>query len=503
MATPTRPLLADRDQDVGQYQPLSILAIAATAVVGLFTALVLLLMAVGLLTRKPVLEPFVILLDVVGLALALVARWQIRASEGTRAGLNLTRWALGLGVLFGCVYVAYYFGNVLAIRQQAREFSRAWLTLLEKKDVKQAFYLSNPPAQLKGRDAAEFSALNPEALANFRNVEIIRVFERAKEDEIVIEPLGMYDWKPTTDGLVVTLNYLVRTREGEFDLSMPVIGSEEPGVSGRQWYVRATAPLVKAKRLTPYGRFISELHATTFSIMQDWLSFKLNAARLADTYLEMEPLTLAQRKDKSVAIFARTTLAPPLAAILAPGAGLQMPATLSACYLPDGYPPLIMSLVTNVDSLHKKIEFKDPPPSQSQVTQDVRERIRAKLLRPGAITPALAMVSNPDIVGSHVEVGPDAIRSWVPVDFVLPVLSYRSRGQLYLVCTDRALVDKVNALANDKTWDKNQPVLRSENTSVLAGIKHDWTIDKIVVGLERSLNDMRPGGGMPINTPPR
>src|SRR5262245_49287549 len=99
MATPTRTLLADRDQDLGQYQPLSILAIAAVAVVGLFTALVLALMAVGLLTRKPVLEPVIVLLDLVGLGLALVARWQIRTSEGTRAGLKLTRWALGLGVV--------------------------------------------------------------------------------------------------------------------------------------------------------------------------------------------------------------------------------------------------------------------------------------------------------------------------------------------------------------------------------------------------------------------
>jgi hypothetical protein len=399
--------------------------------------------------------------------------------------------------------MAYYFGNVLAIRQQAKEFSRAWLELLKEKDIKQAFYLSNPPAQLKGRTPADLAALHPEALTAFQNVEIIRVFERAEKDDIAIEPQGVYEWKQTADGLVVMINYLVRTREGEFDLSMPVVGMEDASVSGRQWYIRATVPLVKAKRLTPYGRSMSELHFATFTIMQDWLSFKLNANRLADVYLGMEPMTLDQRKDKSVAIFARTTIAPPLAAILTPGGGLQIPVSLAACYLPEGYTPLILSKVTDVDAISKKIEFKDPPPSQTQVTQDVKERIRAKLLRPGAITASLAMVNNPDMIGSKVEITPDAIRSWVPVDFVLPVLSYRSRGQLYVVCTDRALVDKVNAMATDKSYDKTRPVQKSENTSVLNLMKHDWTIDKIVVGLERSLNDMRPGGGMPMNTPPR
>src|SRR5262245_4030090 len=275
MAPPTRPLLADRDQDIGHYQPLSNLAIAALAVVGFFTALVIALTVVGLLTRKPVLEPVVILLDVVGLALALVARWQIRTSEGTRAGMKLTRWALGLGIVFGCVYVAYYFGNVLAIRKQAKDFGRGWLTLLEKKDIKQAFYLANPPAQMRGRTPAELAALHPEALRNFENVEIIRVFERAREEDIVIEYQGMYDWKETADGLVATINYLVRTREGEFDLSMPVVRPGDPSESGPQWYVRATAPMVKGKRLTTYGRLISELHSATYSIMQDWISFKL------------------------------------------------------------------------------------------------------------------------------------------------------------------------------------------------------------------------------------
>src|SRR5439155_2515414 len=195
------PLLADRDRDVGQYQPMSILAIAAVAVVAVFIIAVLLLTTVGLATRKPVLRPEVILIDVVAIALALAGRWQIRASEGTRAGLKLTRWALGLGVVFGCVYMAYYFGNVLAIREQAKDFSRAWLTLMEEKDVKQAFYLANPPAQMKGRTPTELATLHPEALAAFQNVEIVRVFDRARKGEVVIEPQGVYEWRETPDGL--------------------------------------------------------------------------------------------------------------------------------------------------------------------------------------------------------------------------------------------------------------------------------------------------------------
>src|SRR5262249_33446345 len=160
----------------------------------------------------------------------------------------------GLGVVFGCVYMAYYYGNALAIRQQAKEFSRAWLELLKEKDIKQAFYLSNPPAMLKGRTPAELAALHPEAIAGFQNMEIIRAFDRAEKDEVVIESQGVYEWREAADGLLVTMNYLIRTREGEFDLSMPVVGTVDPSGSGRQWFIRASAPMVKAKRLTTYGR---------------------------------------------------------------------------------------------------------------------------------------------------------------------------------------------------------------------------------------------------------
>ena len=75
------------------YRPISGLAIAALAV-SILTAVIV--TAVGVASKlkgKAILAPPIVLLALLGLALSLVARWQIRRSEGTRAGLGAARRA--------------------------------------------------------------------------------------------------------------------------------------------------------------------------------------------------------------------------------------------------------------------------------------------------------------------------------------------------------------------------------------------------------------------------
>src|SRR5262249_47832262 len=121
MADKTHTPVLDRPEDTARYQPLSLLAVAAILAAALLTIVVVLLTAAGLYSRKPVLEPVLILLAVGGVILALAARWHIAYSEGTRAGIGLAKVALWMSLICGLCYGAYFGGNMLAIRKQASD----------------------------------------------------------------------------------------------------------------------------------------------------------------------------------------------------------------------------------------------------------------------------------------------------------------------------------------------------------------------------------------------
>src|SRR5438445_12017721 len=75
------------------YRPVSVLAIAGLILAGFYVALVLVVAAVGFFTASPLFLPgWTLLLAVAAAALCLLGQWQIRESEGPRAGLPLTRW---------------------------------------------------------------------------------------------------------------------------------------------------------------------------------------------------------------------------------------------------------------------------------------------------------------------------------------------------------------------------------------------------------------------------
>jgi hypothetical protein len=500
MAETTRPLLSDRDRDLGNYQPLSIVAIAAFAVTVVFTLMVLVMTVAGLMTRKPILEPVLILVDVVGLTLAVAARWQIRTSEGTRAGDKLVKWSIWLGIGFGCVYIAYYAGNVFAVRQQAGEFARGWLAYLENKDFAKAFFFTVQPSQRKNRTEADAVVLFSEAIAGIKNQELSRVFERAEPGEVVIEPQGVFEWKQGLDGLAVTLNYLVRSREGEFDVTVTAVGVETPDLDGRQWFIRTGTPFIKLRRLTEYGRFVYELHADSHKFMMDWLTGKLYLTAQFDMYLDTQPYTHKQRKEWGSEYFNDTVVIPALVAPgqLATGGGLPIASNLVAGLTMRVYTPAV---VPELDEMYKNLfEFVDPPKSQTQVSQAQRDEIRPKMFRVSAMQAAMN-APVPDLIPNRIRSTPDAIRSELPLDLVLPLpLNYRSRGTMVVVCTDRALVDKFNELAK-APWDRSRtesPVIKE---SVLTNFKHDWRLEKIIINLERNKEDPRPGGRPPMGPP--
>src|SRR5262245_18970168 len=106
MIEPLRTL-PQRDEDIGAYRPLAALSVASLAVSLMFVVLAIVLTIVGLVTKRPVLEAWLIAFAGLGVVMALAARWQLRLAEGTRAGQKMANWALSLSVLGVCVYGAY------------------------------------------------------------------------------------------------------------------------------------------------------------------------------------------------------------------------------------------------------------------------------------------------------------------------------------------------------------------------------------------------------------
>src|SRR4051812_32624252 len=98
------------------YRPISGFAIAGVAAAGLFVVLVLVAAVVALYQGAPFFySPWVVLLPAAGLVLSLVARNQIRGSEGTRAGDTLAATGVWLSLLFGLGYFVYFYVTGLAI----------------------------------------------------------------------------------------------------------------------------------------------------------------------------------------------------------------------------------------------------------------------------------------------------------------------------------------------------------------------------------------------------
>src|SRR5262249_3891602 len=137
-----------------------------------------------------------------------------------------------------------------------------------------------------------------------------------------------------------------------------------------------------------------------------------------------------------------------------------------------------------------------------QVPQEMKDRILPRIVRPGVFQVAVVQAPNPDGMQLRVMAAPDGVRATLPLDFMLPLLSYRSKGKLAVVCTDPELVAKANQMATG-SWDKTQRVPNLPPKSGLSGLRYDWTVEKIIVGLERNKEDPRPGGMQQMNAPPR
>src|SRR5262245_52918814 len=277
---------ATRDDDVANYQPMAILAVVAIIVSGLFMALAVVLTIVGMVTRRAVLEPWLVIFAVIGVLLAIAARWQIRLSEGTKAGLKLASAAWWLAIIGGCVYAAYYAGSVMSIQSQARTFVQdIWLKNLVDNKVDDAFLLTIEPIRRKGMNIRDIRARFGDIVTPFRTHGMVRMLKRS-ETKVSIEQMGVATWQATNEGLEVTTQFVIRTPEGDFDFLIPVLGTDHKELEGRQWQIKVQKVAFRPLGLSSYGRAMIALEQDSNEFLHMWVDAKLQPFRRGEMYMD-------------------------------------------------------------------------------------------------------------------------------------------------------------------------------------------------------------------------
>jgi hypothetical protein len=239
------------------YRPLSLLAIIGLGLAVLHAGVILMMATASFFSRSPFLLSFAwILWPLAALAVCWVARTQIQTSEGTRSGIELTTWGIGLSLGVGILYWAYYTATVLAVRTQACETAEQWLALIRNSqgdpaELEKAFALTMPPGTLRVdspefRSQLENSYNNPPAEAqsplgaftSFCQQDYVRFIQEGGPQQSRWNLQQIEEWSATGSGYRVRMRYRVQTPAAAFDLVVVADGVWPPGASRRQWYVR-------------------------------------------------------------------------------------------------------------------------------------------------------------------------------------------------------------------------------------------------------------------------
>jgi hypothetical protein len=499
MAEKIQTPVLDRSEDPVRYQPLSLLAVAAILASGLLTAVVVVLTAAGLYSRKPILEPFLIVLSVGGVILALASRWHISNSEGTRAGLGLTKIALWMSLICGLCYGAYFGGNYFAIRKQANDIAmKYWFEPLKEGKVDEAYFYTIDPVQRQNSTPRDVAARFGDNLDRFRQQELILLLDRARQDAQV-EPRGIRSWNKETVGYVVNLNYLVTTREGEYDVVLTLIGSDNKDLQRREWFVQKGRETVQGRRLTTYGRLLMELQMDGDRFMRDWLGGKSVAGREEERYLDTLPIAPELRRRKLSDDNLRAAISRSLICGAQPSCGVAQ-ALVMVEYQVEGvdrslYFPTTAVLAKQIITLEKTREA----PSEEFKVQVLPTLLQERVM-------SLPRSVSEMEVPTSVEINSDEIRLSLPVNFQMPMSPYQYKGRLFVSTRDPALLSKIREL-QAAPWPA--PMVADSSPSVLAAYQPNWFVSEIRVDptpmvdprAEKMMRGMQQGGPGPGSGP--
>ena len=288
------------------YRPISALAVAAL-LVGTLTALLLIGFGISAaVTHRPFISPFMMLLAITSLGLAIAAKMQLSRSQGTRAGGSLANFSLFLSLITSLGYMAYWFAIDLSVRQQSYAIAEKWLDDLEKNKPELAFRLTRDPGQQKSipedADAIRRRFGNVD-LSLFTRSDIPRLF-RTWPDQYEVSFDGVHNWEATGTGLQAELNFSLRFPEGVYPIIITTLGSDDPDTGSRVWQVNfhATGLKKNEQRLTILGKMIYELQFKSVRELQpSYDRFREGGAEKVESLIRLDGAVPPPDKRKQLA----------------------------------------------------------------------------------------------------------------------------------------------------------------------------------------------------------
>jgi hypothetical protein len=275
--------------------------LASIGIAGFYAVVVLAFALMAIIGGNPVfLSPWVLACPIVAVILAAIARWQIRNSEGARSGMALANWAWWLGIIFGVVHAAIFFGTLLAIWTQAQgELEKNFLAKIQQGNLEEAFQFTLDPDQRAPSQEIKERFLSMEGgkkgpLARFKDNEIIRIIQNGGDD-IHTDSMGIKSMDLSGNGYGVVLPYRITTPDGAYVIQFTLRSKDSKESRKRRWRVILKDPdtQIVSRELTPLGEKMLFWQSTARDFGQAWLMQRTHGA------VESAYLAACQQKDRN------------------------------------------------------------------------------------------------------------------------------------------------------------------------------------------------------------
>ncbi len=284
------------------YRPLSMLAVAGLSVSALYALTVVVGSVVAYFNRTPWLLPaWTVLIPLTGILLSWMAQGRIRESEGTLEGVKLTQWGIGLSLVFGLMYWAYFTATYFAVRQQALEEADRFLKLLSNGQTEKAFLYTLQPrpaesANLRTQLEIQYNSppdINKQGkLTSFEQADYVHWLQMGGP-EADVKQVGLKSWSYEKGGYQIVSLYRVATPALTFDLVVTLHGIESrlKDSPGRQWQVDTEGTGLAAATMlhfTPQGQSLRTLGQAGKTFADKWLA-ELTSGQPVQAYLDTLP----------------------------------------------------------------------------------------------------------------------------------------------------------------------------------------------------------------------
>lgn len=270
------------DATAARYAPLSGLAITAL-LVGVAFVLTLAGFALNAwLGGQPLLEGWLFLFPAAGIALAFIARRQIRNSEGARTGEGYANAGWWMCVVGGAIYLTYWVGTEVGVRSDAERNLTTWADKFRGGDpndpndpaVREAYLATLDPGQTGAFKSNPKLLQAPQyamPLAKLRNSPLLLV--SARNPEATLVPQGLREWKALPKGVVdCQVAGTLKCPEGEFPVLVEMQRTTTD--TGRVWQVRPNQAFCDPDRgfRTRYGWLIAALDHDAHALTEQFVN---------------------------------------------------------------------------------------------------------------------------------------------------------------------------------------------------------------------------------------